>query len=44
MPKVFNKGQKITIIEYGENCPSFPLWEEVKHKLYSLAKDWELVA
>ena len=44
MPKVFMKDQKITLIEYGENCPSFPLWEEWKVKLFSLAKSWESVA
>jgi len=44
MPKVFLKDQKITIIEYGENCPSFPLWEEAKNKLLSIIKSWESVA
>ncbi len=33
MPDIFKKGKKINIIEYGDNCSSFPLWDQIKDKL-----------
>jgi len=33
MPDIFNKDKKINIIEYGENCSSFPLWDRIKDKI-----------
>ncbi len=36
MPKIFLKDTKFTIIEYGENCSSFPLWDDLKQKVKTI--------
>lgn len=36
MPDIFNKDCKVNLIEYGENCSSFPLWDKMKSKITSL--------
>ena len=38
MPEVFQKDCKVKVIEYGENCSSFPLWDKLKEKVISLFK------
>ncbi len=38
MPEIFTKDQKFNVIEYGENCSSFPLWDKLKLKINSFFK------
>ncbi len=38
MPDIFSKNCKVTVIEYGENCSSFPFWDNFKQKVMSLFK------
>ncbi len=38
MPDIFKKQHKIHVIEYGENCSSFPLWDRIKDKISTLLK------
>lgn len=38
MPEIFTKDQKFNVIEYGENCSSFPLWDKLKLKLHNFFK------
>lgn len=38
MPEIFTKDQKFNVIEYGENCSSFPLWDKLKLKLHNFLK------
>ena len=33
MPDIFSEDNEITVIEYGENCSSFPLWDKLKQKI-----------
>ena len=36
MPEIFTKDTKLNIIEYGENCSSFPLWDSFAQKIKTL--------
>ncbi len=38
MPKVFEKGQKITVIQYGEHCSEQVPWKAVKEKVFAAIK------
>lgn len=35
MPDIFTKNGKFDVIEYGENCSSFPLMDKLKCKIQS---------
>ena len=36
MPDIFSKDCKINVIEYGETCSSFPLWDRISAKIKML--------
>lgn len=36
MPEIFSKDSKVNVIEYGENCSSFPLWDQFKARVKAL--------
>lgn len=38
MPDIFSKDAKFNVIEYGENCSSFPLWDKLAIKFKTLFK------
>jgi len=38
MPDIFSKRKPFKVIEYGENCSSFPLWDRFKQRVISLFK------
>jgi len=38
MPEVFTKDCKVNVIEYGENCDSFPLLDRIKTKIKDFFK------
>ncbi len=38
MPEIFSKDCKVKLIEYGDNCSSFPLWDSIKQKIAALFK------
>ena len=38
MPEIFKDSKKIRVIEYGENCSSFPLWDRIKEKVAAMLK------
>lgn len=33
MPEIFQKDCKLKVIEYGEDCSSFPLWDSIKERV-----------
>ena len=38
MPDIFSKDNQVNIVEYGENCSSFPLWDKIKLKISNFFK------
>lgn len=36
MPDIFTKNGKFDVIEYGENCSSFPFMDKLKIKIQTL--------
>ncbi len=38
MPDIFEKNCKVKLIEYGENCSSFPMWDKLKAKISTYFK------
>jgi len=38
MPKIFSKDCEVNLIEYGENCRSFPLWDRLVGKISAFFK------
>lgn len=36
MPEIFSRHSKINVIEYGDNCSSFPIWDRFRTKVRTL--------